>query len=586
MTVLDELVIKLRFPADDVKTTVGEVKKLDAAIAASEARAKQFERAFKGLVSSGASGPRAVGQASALGQALGAERASLAAAEAKRATVDVTALGEAAAKTEKSVFSLRNAYKAFLGLEIVGWVRQAGAHVLELASNTQEVQGALGRAFGAAGQADIEQWASATADGLARSQFQLREFSSQLGAMLSPMLGSKERALELSKALSTLAVDLGAAFNTSDEEALTALRSGLSGEAEPLKKYGVILLDATLKEFAHAQGIKKKFEAMNVAEKTELRYQYIMKQTALIQGAAAAEAGGYAGRQRAFNAQLRELGTNIGLFALPAFTKLLDVGAKFAGWLVQVQKYSKAFETAGILALVVGFGRLTTVMMAAWRAGTLLAGLMAVGKWLAIGVAIFAVVAAFDELWVMLNGGRTVIGLLIDKTFGLGAVDSLVRSIGAGIKVIQDTGFFKAVGEAVGGAGDLLTQTRDYGARQEATRLSQSSDPNERALGERSLKALGNRGMTKAGSPEIARALGRGVGADAQSAQFGRANISALGGDARGDVNNIATINVAADASGNAKEIAAKTASAVQQTMAKHAKQTRDSLAPNRGAQK
>ena len=54
-----------------------------------------------------------------------------------------------------------------------------------------------------------------------------------------------------------LAADLASFNNTSIEEALTSLQSGISGETEPLKKYGIVLSDVRLKEEALRLGLIK-----------------------------------------------------------------------------------------------------------------------------------------------------------------------------------------------------------------------------------------------------------------------------------------------------------------------------------------
>ena len=59
----------------------------------------------------------------------------------------------------------------------------------------------------------------------------------------------------MSLKLVELAADLASFNNTSPEDALLALRSGLSGETEPLKRYGIAINDARLKQEALNQGI-------------------------------------------------------------------------------------------------------------------------------------------------------------------------------------------------------------------------------------------------------------------------------------------------------------------------------------------
>lgn len=52
----------------------------------------------------------------------------------------------------------------------------------------------------------------------------------------------------------------------------------------PLRQYGLDLTQATLKEWAMKNGMDADIESMSQAEKTMLRYQYVMANTTAAQG--------------------------------------------------------------------------------------------------------------------------------------------------------------------------------------------------------------------------------------------------------------------------------------------------------------
>jgi hypothetical protein len=60
-----------------------------------------------------------------------------------------------------------------------------------------------------------------------------------------------------STGLTSLAADFGSFYNASNEDAITAIGAALRGETEAIRKFGVILNDATLKERAFAMGLIK-----------------------------------------------------------------------------------------------------------------------------------------------------------------------------------------------------------------------------------------------------------------------------------------------------------------------------------------
>jgi len=146
-----------------------------------------------------------------------------------------------------------------------------------------------------------------------------------LGSVLNPMLDQNEDlTAKMSMRFSELAVDLASFYNTAEPQALWALRSALTGEAEPMKKFGVVMNEATLKEFAMTQGIKKSVKEMNNAEKTQLRYDFILKQTVKTHGDAIKTSAGWANLTKRVGGRIRDLATDIGLRFLPLAEKMLN----------------------------------------------------------------------------------------------------------------------------------------------------------------------------------------------------------------------------------------------------------------------
>lgn len=289
---------------------------------------------------------------------------------------------------------------------------------VELASNANETTNALGELFGVKGQSEVIAWSKDMAAAMGRSEFDLQSYASRLGSVLGPVTKSREEATKMSTALSGLAVDLASFFNTSDEQAMLALRSGLTGEYESLKRYGVVLNDSTLAEIASAKGIHKKVTQMTVAEKTELRYQAIIERTKTAQGDAARTGNGFANASKALRAQIRDLGTNMAQTMIPALEKLVRFGRDAITWFNQMARGTEVLRAAFLVlgAAAMWLGRKMFMSM--------------VIPLVEVGLLILAV----DELINLFTGGRTVIGDFLDETFGLGTTDALVTSIADGFE--------------------------------------------------------------------------------------------------------------------------------------------------------
>ena len=112
-----------------------------------------------------------------------------------------------------------------------------------------------------------------------------------------------ERASTMSQQLTQLGYDIASFHDLSYEDAMAKLQSGLAGELEPLRRIGYDLSVARLQQEAYTLGINKKVSAMTQAEKAELRYYTIMKQSTLAMGDMARTLEDPANQLRIFKSQ-------------------------------------------------------------------------------------------------------------------------------------------------------------------------------------------------------------------------------------------------------------------------------------------
>ena len=135
---------------------------------------------------------------------------------------------------------------AIAGL-IVGKAIPAASNLAEQRSNNTVV-------FGKSAAGIIE-WSKTTAKSLVISQAAALTATGTFGNLFRAIGIAEKPALDMSKAMVTLASDLASFNNATPEEALEALRAGLVGETEPLLKFGVNLNDATLRQKALELGL-------------------------------------------------------------------------------------------------------------------------------------------------------------------------------------------------------------------------------------------------------------------------------------------------------------------------------------------
>jgi hypothetical protein len=119
-----------------------------------------------------------------------------------------------------------------------------------------------------------------------------------------------------------LASDLASFYNTNADDAILAIGAALRGESEPIRKYGVLLDEATIKAKAQEMQLYDGTGALNAQAKSLAIYQVILDQTKDAQGDFARTSDGLAGQQKILTAQLENLKTTMGTKLLPV---MLDV---------------------------------------------------------------------------------------------------------------------------------------------------------------------------------------------------------------------------------------------------------------------
>lgn len=93
---------------------------------------------------------------------------------------------------------------------------------------------------------------------------------------------SREQAYALSEGLTELSYDLSSLYNEDVESSALRLQSALAGEIEPIRRLGISITEATLKEFALSKGIDESVESMTEQEKALLRTLKLMEGSATI----------------------------------------------------------------------------------------------------------------------------------------------------------------------------------------------------------------------------------------------------------------------------------------------------------------
>ena len=218
------------------------------------------------------------------------------------------------------------------------------------ATDINETISKVGVLFGdAAGE--IEAFAKTAAVGLGQSQQQAMDAAATFATFGKGAGLSGSQLADFSIDLASLASDMASFNNTSPEQAIEAIGAALRGESEPIRAYGVLLDDATLRQKALELGITSTTkDALTPQQKVLAAQAAIFEQTTAAQGDFARTSDGLANQQRILGAQVDNLKARIGQGLLPvvqdivswANTKLIPAFSKLAD--VWVPRFSTAIK--------------------------------------------------------------------------------------------------------------------------------------------------------------------------------------------------------------------------------------------------
>jgi hypothetical protein len=293
---------------------------------------------------------------------------------------------------------------------------------IQAASDLQENTSKISVIFGDAGKA-VTEFAKTAAREIGQSQNQVLAAAGTFGTFGKAAGLAGDQLATFTTDFITLSADLASFNNTTPDEAINAIGSALRGEAEPLRKFGVLLNDATLKTAAMELGIYKGSGALTAQQKILAAQQVIYKQTGDAQGDFSRTSDGLANQQRILSAQFENVKIKIGESLLPIFSSLV----KFLNdeVLPSVDRVITAFGEQGL-----GKG-LQQAVAETGKAGE---GLVAAFKFIAVNAARaanavykFALVTAASA---QITAGDRIAGLkLLGKVFDeLIDVDELEKS--------------------------------------------------------------------------------------------------------------------------------------------------------------
>lgn len=171
---------------------------------------------------------------------------------------------------------------------------------------------------------DVERFSKNSATSIGLSQTAAIDSVTSYGNLLQQVGGlSAQESAKIGQNLTTLSADLASFYNTDTADVTTALNSALTGEFEPLKRFGVVVNEATLKQKALELGLHNGTGALDAQTKQAATLALIYENTTNAQGDFARTSGGLANQQKILSSQFENLKATLGERLLPVALRLV-----------------------------------------------------------------------------------------------------------------------------------------------------------------------------------------------------------------------------------------------------------------------
>ena len=295
-----------------------------------------------------------------------------------------------------------------------------------------------------------QKWSEELSESLGLNAVSLRKNTGILYTMTKSMGLADEQAYELSTSLTELSEDMASFYNIDSEEAFTKLRSGITGETEPLKALGILVDENTVKQYAYQYGIAQTGSELTNQQKLLGRYIAIMKQTSTAQGDLARTIDSPANQFRLLQNEVQkarlEMGTAFLPFvqtalpmltagvkaAVPVMTSLADKAAQAAMWYDSLNPISKTFlkicllSAAAIPVLTVSIKGLTVAKTALHAVQALL-----IPQTVTLGAVMRS---AFG--WIALAAGAIALITSLGNDGGIDSIDTSAQKAADGVAAL------------------------------------------------------------------------------------------------------------------------------------------------------
>jgi len=270
---------------------------------------------------------------------------------------------------------MRDAGKKLLAAAAGGGLSYTLYKAVQRAGDLNETLSKVGAVFGPEAVKVIA-LADQMADSYGTSKQEILDAAAGLGLIGKASGQAEGQAAAMAGEMAKLAADAASFYNVPVAEALAKIKSGLVGESEPLRAFGVLLSETAVQAEALRLGLTRKPKDGNLteAQKVQARASLITSGLAPAKGDMEKTAGSAANVQRTIAGRIGNAMTDVGEAVLPVWTDVLNVinrGAQAVASFVSQNKDTITSWATGAMASVKELGSSFAAFLGSEGIGTL-----------------------------------------------------------------------------------------------------------------------------------------------------------------------------------------------------------------------
>ena len=195
---------------------------------------------------------------------------------------------------------------------------------IDIASDLNESVNAVRVSYGAIAD-EVLSLGDTSARTFGLSSRDLNQYAVQFSSFSKTIAGDGGDVSGAFESILGRATDFASVMNLDVSEALGLFQSGLAGETEPLRRYGLDLSAASVNAYAYATGIAAAGTELTEAQKVQARYAYLLEQTNAVAGDFANTSDELANKQRIQAALWDDVQAKIGGAFLPVAAQVASI---------------------------------------------------------------------------------------------------------------------------------------------------------------------------------------------------------------------------------------------------------------------